>query len=157
MTVVCFISVTGCEIKEKNIDSFTVNSLETLNYGETKSYRINFDITKDKITAEDKKTGETIDLFREPFVQDAKICAIFVHNEWSYYLARVPFVEGIRIYGINMQNFGQKLIFNNIKDNHEDFFGVLLKERNVISDFYEKMNASLPVYCFFIKIGRAHV
>ncbi|MEN6315442.1 MAG: ABC transporter permease [Clostridiaceae bacterium] len=148
--LICSIIFTGCDMKEENEGHFTVNTLKSLNYGETDIYRVNFDITKRNITAENKKTGETIELIREPFEQDAEINAIFVHNEQCCYLSRIPQVEGIRIFGINMRDMGQKLIFNNIKENSENFFGILSQEKDAMSDFEEKIKTSLLVFCFFI-------
>ena len=147
MVVVCSIVFTGCA-KEKIEDHFTVNALESIKYGETNRYSINFDISNKNITAVNKKNGEIIDLIREPFDQDNEICTIFVHEEWCYYLSRIPQIEGIRVFGIDMQNFEQKLIFNNVKENKEDFFGILYKG-NAINNFSEKINTYLPIFCFF--------
>ena len=123
--------------------------MESIKDGETKNYRIHFDRSKRNIIATDKETGEIVDLIREPFEQDTEMCALFVRGEWCYYLSRIRQVEGIRVYGIEMQNFEQKLIFNNVRENKEDFYGILSKV-NTADDFIERTSTYLPVFCFFI-------
>ena len=148
MLVVCPIFFAGCA-KEEAEDHFTADGLESIKDGETKNYRIHFDRSKRNIIATDKETGEIVDLIREPFEQDTEMCALFVRGEWCYYLSRIRQVEGIRVYGIEMQNFEQKLIFNNVRENKEDFYGILSKV-NTADDFIERTSTYLPVFCFFI-------
>jgi len=147
MIAVCSIFIGGCTI-DRAKDNFTVNALDSIKYGKTDKYNINFDAAKRNITAANKKTGEIIDLIREPFEQDAEIAAIFVHDEYCYYLSRIPQAEGIRVYEIDMKNFERKLIFNNVRENKEDLFGTLYKV-NVIKNFSEKIDTYLPIFCFF--------
>lgn len=155
---ICMIAVfsiffTGC-VKEAVENNFTVNALESMEYGETENYCISFDISKRNITAEDKKTGEIFELIRDPFEQGIEICSLFVCEEWCYYLSRIPQVEGIRVYGIDMRNLQQKLVFNNVRENEEDFFGIFSKG-SATKDFAKRTNTYLPVFCFII--DREHI
>lgn len=147
MLAICSFFFTGCS-RERAEDNFTVNASESIKHGETDKYDISFDTVKRTIFSVDKKTGEITDLIREPFDQDDEIAAIFVREDYCYYLSRIPQVEGIRVYGIDMKSFERKLIFNNISENKEDFFGTLYKV-NAINNFNKRISTDLPVSCFF--------
>ncbi len=148
--VSCSCVFTGCKEQVKSGNDFTVNTLESLKYGETDTYKIYFDSAEENITAEHKQSGEIMDVIRDPLGRDTSLCAIFVHNNLCYYLSRIPQVDGIRIYVIDMNHMETRLVFNNVKENDEDFFGILSEVKNVISDSDGALKTALPVFCFFI-------
>ncbi len=118
----------GCDTYDGEETPLNVCIEESSRYGETEQYKINFDITKNELIAEDKTTKKTINLLRDVIYIDAKVDGIFVRDEWCYYLETQKDKAGFRIYGVDLNNFNEKLIYNNLSENVEDFFGLVVKD-----------------------------
>lgn len=146
LLIICSLIISGCENAGKAKDIFTYDAREARNYGETAGYAINLDEEKSIITAKNLDTGEEILLTREPFNQEGAISSIFVRDGWCYYVTQTVGVEGIRIYGIDLKDFHQKLIYNSVRENTEDFFGIVSSEQDMEGI---TRNASL-IYCFVL-------
>lgn len=116
--------ISGCENQDKEGDLFTYESDGPSGSRETAGYAINLDVEKNIITARHIGTDEEIILTREPFEQEEIINTIFIRDGWCYYVTKIVDVEGIRIYGINLKDFQQKVIYNSVHENSEDFFGL---------------------------------
>jgi len=136
----------GCQMKGYGQDTFTFESEGGRNYGETAGYALSLDEAASMITARNLQTGEELTLTREPFAQEQTISAIFVRDGWCYYVAQTLGVEGIRIYGIDMSNFNQTLVYNSVRENTEDFYGMASGQEN-IEDILKNITR---VYCFFL-------
>lgn len=136
----------GCNVQDEKQENFTFYAGEDRTKGKTSEYSLFLDESKNVITAENLKTGEIITITREPFEQETVIASIFVHDEWCYYLTYTEGVEGIRIYGIEMKNFRKKLIYNSVKENNENFFGIV-SEKN---DYYKTLKYISQYYSFFL-------
>jgi hypothetical protein len=147
---------TGCNTKVSEQDYFTYNAPEQWMWGETEKYKITLDVEKNIITAEDIDKGGQIVLTRDPFKQDIyisdddttlqkdyKILSIVVRDEWCYYLAEVSQSKEFQIYGINLENFKQELIYNGVKENDKDFFGMVFSKK-------QDSNYQLSVTYFFL-------
>jgi hypothetical protein len=122
--------VSGCVPEEQSDEVLSASLVESVYYGETSEYVVDFDQSMQTIQAERKENGEKIELIRSPFESDMFINGIFVRDEWCYYLETDMEKEGFRIYGIDLSNFKQMLIYNSIDENTEDFYGILSSTYN---------------------------
>ncbi len=139
--------MTGCSEKGRSQDSYTCNYEGQQNYGETEDYSISLDVESGNIFAEKDKSGEKVLLTRDPLKKERKILNIFVRDGWCYYLEIERGLEGIRIYGIDLQDFSENLVYNSVKENTEDFFGAFSRKdriENITQEIYK------PVNCFFL-------
>lgn len=144
---ICSVTLTGCNMTQNVQDNFTYNYEGEQTSLETNGYAISLDIEHGIISSKNLKTGEDIVLTRDPFRKDCKINAIFVRDSWCYYLEGVKGLEGIRIYGIDMKDFSEKLIYNSVKENNENLLGIisgLTETNNELSTVNEIVN------CFFL-------
>ena len=145
MVLACLTIFTSCK-EEKVRDSFTFNTYEERIYGEAAGYAISLNEVEGFISAKNLKTGEEICLTRDPFEHEYKICAIYVRDDYCYYLVNIPGIEGIRIYCINMADFSQRLVYNSVKENKEDFYGIVKKEIAL----EDQIKVILGPRCFFL-------
>lgn len=122
--------ISGCENQDRKKDIFTYEN-DASEYGETAGYAISLDVEKNIITARHIDTDEEIILTREPFEQEEIINTIFIRDGWCYYATKIADVKGIRIYGINLKDFQQKVIYNSVHENSEDFFGLYKKTQEL--------------------------
>ena len=135
--IICILT-SGCTIKEETSKPLTAYAAESLYYGETSKYNIYFNPQQQTIIAENKESLEKINIIRDLLTEEISICGIFVWNEKCYYLERENSEPGLRIYEINLEDFNRKLIYNNIHENKEDFFGVI--SRNNIEKLIETLS-----------------
>ncbi|MFD2117264.1 hypothetical protein ACFSTH_13105 [Paenibacillus yanchengensis] len=132
--VVCIFSssimLQGCQSSENSDHIFTYHVNKGAYTGETENYNVHMQIEDNDIVATNKITGEQFSIIRDPFKQNSskKILSIFVHEGWTYYSTQDEKYAGIQIYGISMENFKQTLIYSNMKENQEEFFGMLTRE-----------------------------
>jgi len=96
---------------------------------------------KNIITAENLDKGEQIVLPKDPFRQDIyetedrslkrgyRIRSIFVRDGWCYYLKEILQTDGFQIYGIDLKDFKEELIYNGIQENDKNFFGAFFDRR----------------------------
>jgi len=99
------------------------------------------DPEKNIITAENLDKGEQIVLPKDPFRQDIyetedrslkrgyRIRSIFVRDGWCYYLKEILQTDGFQIYGIDLKDFKEELIYNGIQENDKNFFGAFFDRR----------------------------
>ncbi|GAA0392345.1 hypothetical protein [Paenibacillus motobuensis] len=146
LLIICCLIISGCEHAGKVKDIFTFDARDARNYGETAGYAISLDEENNIITAKSIDTGEEFLLTREPFIQKGDISAIFVRDGWCYYVTQTLGAEGIRIYGIDLKNFRQKLIYNSVPENTEDFFGIASGQQ----DLEEMARNTSLIYCLVL-------
>lgn len=142
------IPLAGCHTSSETENLLTVNAKQSLREGETSKYKIRLDIKENNIFATDKETGEEIELLRTPFDIGIDIQAIFVNDEYCYYLFKIPNKTGIRINRINVSNFETELFYNNIETNsYANFFTLdIFKPANPD----EMLSYLGSVFCFFL-------
>ena len=141
-------SLTGCGTAPQTEKLLTLDAKKSLFDGQTSKYHIHFDIFKNDIIAESKETGEEIELLRGPFDTGIKIQAIYVYNEWCYYLVKIPNERGIRIYGLSMDQYRNELIYNNIPTNSYTGLFTSRSDRNI--EAYEIFASQGSIFCFFL-------
>lgn len=124
--------ISGCENQVKERDLFTYESDGAAEFQETDKYEIRFNVENNLITARHKETDEEVLLTRNPFIQEETIHTIFVRDDWCYYVTKIPDIEGIRIYAIHLKDFEQKVIYNSVHENNEDFFGLYENTKDLI-------------------------
>lgn len=134
--------LTGCGKKDGGDELFTFNVTKGMTYGETSGYAVSLDATASRITAVNEKTGEEIVLTRNPFGAEGRIPSIFVRDGFCYYLMQEE--GGFRIFRIGMNRFDEKLVYNNVKENQADFFGLLKRDTDL--DVFKNYN----VHSFFL-------
>lgn len=166
--VALLLMFTGCNISTSERDYLSFNAPEQWNWGETEMYKISLDVEKNIITAEDIDKGGQIVLTRDPFIQDVyedntlqqhyKINSIFVRDDWCYYLAEVTQTSEFRIYGINLENFREELIYNGVRENDMDFLGTVFSKKQdsmyQLSVTYFFLNQNYIYYTQGMKIVR---
>lgn len=146
LLIIGLLILTGCDSRGKAEDVFSFDAGELRNYGETAEYAIQLDEEQSLITARHLATGEEILLTREPFRREGMISTIFVRDDWCYYVTQTLGKEGIRIYGIDLKNFHQKLIYNSLRENTEDFFGLVSEQQDM-----EQISRNIsPVYSLIL-------
>lgn len=146
LLIICLLILNGCDSRGKAEDVFSFDAGELRNYGETAEYAIQLDEEQSLITARHLATGEEILLTREPFRQEGMISTIFVRDDWCYYVTQTLGKEGIRIYGIDLKDFHQKLIYNSVRENIEDFFGLVSEQQDM-----EQISRNIsPVYSLIL-------
>jgi hypothetical protein len=126
-------------------DSLTFDALNGSVSGETDAYNITLDVSAQKIYAKNRSTGKQILLTREPFSSEQNIHAIFVRDNICYYLEETDNETGIRIWGIDLEDFRKTLIYNGQQENHFTAFGLLPEVR---SSEEEMGNISITNYFF---------
>lgn len=146
LLIICCLIISGCEHAGKAKDIFTFDARDARNYGETAGYAIKLDEENNIITAKSIDTGEEFLLTREPFIQKGDISVIFVRDGWCYYVTQTLGTEGIRIYGIDLKDFRQKLIYNSVPENTEDFFGIASGQQ----DLEEMSRNTSLIYCLVL-------
>ncbi|ABN52644.1 MAG TPA: ABC transporter permease [Hungateiclostridium thermocellum] len=133
--------LTGCRTEMSEKDNFTFNASEEWRCVKTDEYVISLDPEKNIITAENLDKGEQIVLPKDPFRQDIyetedrslkrgyRIRSIFVRDGWCYYLKEILQTDGFQIYGIDLKDFKEELIYNGIQENDKNFFGAFFDRR----------------------------
>lgn len=144
---ICSVTLAGCNMTQNEKDNFTDNYEGEQTYGETNGYAISLDIEHGIISSKNIKTGENVILTRDPFRKDCKINAIFVRDGWCYYLEVVKGLEGIRIYGIDMKDFSEKLIYNSVKENNKNFLSIISNQTEKNAKI---LTVNKLVNCFFL-------
>lgn len=143
--------LTGCGAAPKAEKLLTVDAKKTLFDGQTSKYDIHFDIEKKTIHAKSSESGEEILMLRDAIDTGNVVQAIYVYNEWCYYLAKIPSENGIRIYRISMDTFYNKLIYNNIETNsYTGLFTFKSDDYKQNIEAYEGMASISSIFCFFL-------
>ncbi|MWC29502.1 ABC transporter permease [Paenibacillus sp. MMS18-CY102] len=142
----CAVLLSGCQASRGERDNFTFHARDGANSGETNGFDVSLNVENNTITAKYVKTGKVLTLTRDPFEKADTISALFVRDGWCYYAVRDSEVEGFRIYGIDMSDFSQKLIYNSVKENHEDFYGMISEQEGI----EEALARQARIDCFFL-------
>lgn len=151
MLPVLLAALTGCGAAPEAEKLLTVDAKKSLFYGQTSKYDIHFDIEQRIINARDRETGEEIPMLKDAMDTGNSVQAIYVYNDWCYYLAKNSNGDGIRIYRISMDTFYNKLIYNNIEANrYTGLFTFKSDDYKQNIEAYEGMASLSSIFCFFL-------
>lgn len=134
----------GCSNEKESKDIYTYNYNGYQNTGNTEKYSIKFKIDDGTITATDKKNRKSFLINRNPFKSKSQISGVLIRDNYCYYLEFENGKKGIRIYEINTKSFSEKLIYNGIDENSEDFYGIMTKSSNNV------YLTNTLINCFFL-------
>ncbi|MBO5283863.1 MAG: hypothetical protein J6B43_12225 [Lachnospiraceae bacterium] len=116
--------LTGCsgETQAESVYDFFGNS----DHGENGDYMIELDPMENTIYATNRKSGEAVLLNRSAFQSQGDIFAIYVTESTCYYAMQNTggTGEGVWVYGVDLHDFSERLVYSSVPDNTADFWGL---------------------------------
>lgn len=119
-----FLLLTGCSgetLAESVYDFFGNND-----HGENADYTIELNLMENAIYATERKSGDAVLLNRSTFQPQGDIFAIYVTESTCYYAMQNTSGtgEGVWVYGVDLHDFSERLVYSNVPDNIANFWGL---------------------------------
>lgn len=148
MVVICALSLylTGCsEAKVSDDMEIQIEKDDEQNSIDVNSSKLEIDNAENNILYTDEK-GNVTYLIRDVFPRKLLINKIFLYKNQCYYLSENDDSNGIYVGKINLNTFEDKLIYDSVDENKENFFGLVEDKR----EYDEIFDAMENVKWFFV-------